>query len=270
MKNYYQILGLEEGATLNEIKAAYREYVVKFHPDKHNGDNFFKERFQEVQEAYDYLRTHYTESDEFIYNNEEDLSKQSLELSDIEITCSKNEINEGDTITLSWYSAIPCLANIIIDNGYSKKLYDNVGYTGGKSIIVKRIKGEYLTVTLQCYNQNSEVSKTIYVDKIKGTSIDKQIQEDILIQEELDNSIIYQILQLLSFIGLLGFPITIIYFAYASDESQHISLEQHIGIISVGICVGFFIWIVTLGLLPSYFKERIIKKMRDMGKLDKK
>ena len=269
MKNYYQILGLEEGATLDEIKAAYREYVVKFHPDKHNGDTFFKERFQEVQEAYDYLRTHYTESDEFIYNNEEDLSEQSLELSDIEITCSKNEISEGDTITLSWYSAIPCLANIIIDNGYSKKLYDNVGYTGGKSIIVKRIKGEYLTVTLQCYNQNSEVSKTIYVDKIKGTSIDKQFQEDTLIQKELDNSIIYQILQLLSFIGLLGFPIIIIYFSLAGDESRHTSLE-HIAIICVGICVGFFIWIVTLGPLPSYFKERIIKKMRDMGKFDKK
>ena len=131
---------------------------------------------------------------------------------------------------------------------------------------MKRIKGEYLTVTLQCYNQNSEVSKTIYVDKIKGTSIDKQIQEDTLIQKELDNSIIYQILQLLSFIGLLGFPITIIYFAYASE---HTSVE-HIGIISVGICVGFFIWALTLGPLPSYFKERIIKKMRDMGKLDKK
>ena len=151
----------------------------------------------------------------------------------------------------------------------SKKLYDNVGYTGGKSIIVKRIKGEYLTVTLQCYNQNSEVSKTIYVDKIKGTSIDKQFQEDTLIQKELDNSIIYQILQLLSFIGLLGFPIIIIYFSLAGDESRHTSLE-HIAIICVGICVGFFIWIVTLGPLPSYFKERIIKKMRDMGKFDKK
>ncbi|RLT78459.1 J domain-containing protein [Bacteroides acidifaciens] len=269
MKNYYQILGLEEGATLDEIKTAYREYVVKFHPDKHNGDNFFKERFQEVQEAYDYLRTHYTESDEFIYDNEEDLSKQPLELSDIEITCSKNEISEGDTITLSWYSAIPCQANIIIDNGYSKKLYDNVSYTGDKSIIVKRIKGEYLTVTLQCYNQNSEVSKTIYADKIKGTSIDKQIQEDILIQEELDNSIIYQILQLLSFIGLLGFPITIIYFAYASDESPHPLLE-HITVIGTCFIIGFFIWALTLAPLTFYFKERIIKKMRDMGKLDKK
>lgn len=269
MKNYYQILGLEEGATLDEIKAAYREYVVKFHPDKHNGDNFFKERLQEVQEAYDYLRTHYTESDEFVYNNEEDLSELSLELCDIEITCSKDEISEGDTITLSWYSAIPCQANIIIDNGYCKKQYDNIDYSGSKSIIVKRIKGEYLTVTLQCYNQNSEASKIIYVDKIKGASIDKQFQEDTLIQKELDNSIIYQILNLLSLIGLLGFPITIIYFAYTSDESRH-TLFEHSAIICGGICLGFFIWIFTFGLLPSYFKERITKKMRDMGKFDEK
>lgn len=271
MKNYYQILGLEEGATMDEIKAAYKEYVVKFHPDKHNGDTFFKERFQEVQEAYDYLRTHYTESDEFTYN--EDLTERSLELSDIEIICSKNEISEGDTITLSWYSAIPCQANVIIDNGYNKKQYDNVDYSGSKSIIVKRVKGRCLTVTLQCYNQNSEVSKTIYVDKIEDVPVDenikRQLQEEALIKEELDNSLVYQILNLLSLIGLLGFPITIIYFVYASDESPHPLLE-HITVIGTCFIIGFFIWALTLAPLTSYFKERIIKKMRDMGKLDKK
>ena len=269
MKNYYQILGLEEDATLDEIKATYKEYVVKFHPDKHNGDEFFKERLQEVQEAYDYLRTHYTEADRFIHNNEEDLTERSLELSDIEITCSKSEINERDTITLSWYSAIPCQANVIVDNGYSKKRYDNVGYSGSKSIIVKRIKGKCLTVTLQCYNQNSEVSKIIYVNKIEDAPIDEDIKNQLLIKEELDNSTIYQILKLISFIAFLGIPITLIYFCYASDESQHPLLE-HVGVIAGCFGLGFFIWLFTFGLLPSLFKERIIKKMRNMGKFDEK
>ena len=54
-KNYYQVLGLDENASLEDIKKAYKKYAVKFHPDKNNGDEFFTERFQEVQEAYEYL-----------------------------------------------------------------------------------------------------------------------------------------------------------------------------------------------------------------------
>jgi len=53
-EHYYRVLGLQKGATLEEIKKAYKKYAAKFHPDKHGGDEFFKERFQEIQEAYDY------------------------------------------------------------------------------------------------------------------------------------------------------------------------------------------------------------------------
>ncbi|SMO49801.1 J domain-containing protein [Solitalea koreensis] len=55
MKNYYQILGLSPEATNEEIKKAYRFYATKFHPDKHNGDKFFEERFKEILEAYEFL-----------------------------------------------------------------------------------------------------------------------------------------------------------------------------------------------------------------------
>ncbi|MDR0332750.1 MAG: DnaJ domain-containing protein [Dysgonamonadaceae bacterium] len=61
--DYYKVLGLKQGASLEEIRKAYKKYATKFHPDKHNDDEFFKERFQEIQEAYEYLTQNYEESE---------------------------------------------------------------------------------------------------------------------------------------------------------------------------------------------------------------
>lgn len=55
MKDYYQILNLQRKATPEEIKKAYRLFASKFHPDKHQGDKFFEEKFKEVLEAYEIL-----------------------------------------------------------------------------------------------------------------------------------------------------------------------------------------------------------------------
>jgi curved DNA-binding protein len=48
MKNYYQTLGVEQTATQDEIKRAFRKLASQHHPDK-GGDT---QRFQEIQEAY--------------------------------------------------------------------------------------------------------------------------------------------------------------------------------------------------------------------------
>ena len=53
--NYYQILGVSTNATGEQIKAAYREFAKNFHPDLHRNSEFFKRRFQEVQQAYEVL-----------------------------------------------------------------------------------------------------------------------------------------------------------------------------------------------------------------------
>lgn len=55
MTNYYQTLGVPSNATVEQIKAAYRELAKHFHPDKHSNSEFFKRRFQEVQHAYEFL-----------------------------------------------------------------------------------------------------------------------------------------------------------------------------------------------------------------------
>lgn len=48
-KNYYDILGVEKGASKDEIKKAFRKLAGKYHPDKKTGD---ETKFKEVSEAY--------------------------------------------------------------------------------------------------------------------------------------------------------------------------------------------------------------------------
>ncbi|BCR06099.1 integrase [Desulfuromonas versatilis] len=51
-KDYYATLGVSKGASVDEIKKAYRKLALKFHPDKNPGDKKAEEKFKEITEAY--------------------------------------------------------------------------------------------------------------------------------------------------------------------------------------------------------------------------
>ncbi len=51
-KDYYTILGVEKGASKDEVKKAFRKLAQKFHPDKKGGD---ESKFKEINEAYTVL-----------------------------------------------------------------------------------------------------------------------------------------------------------------------------------------------------------------------
>lgn len=58
MKNPYEVLGVKEGASDEEIKRAYRELVKKYHPDKYVNNplaDLAAEKMKEINEAYDAL-----------------------------------------------------------------------------------------------------------------------------------------------------------------------------------------------------------------------
>lgn len=51
-RDYYETLGLERGATQQEIKSAYRKLAVRYHPDRNPGDQQAEGRFKAAAEAY--------------------------------------------------------------------------------------------------------------------------------------------------------------------------------------------------------------------------
>ena len=58
MRNPYEVLGLKEGASIEEVKKAYRELVKKYHPDRYRDNplsDLAEEKLREINEAYDYI-----------------------------------------------------------------------------------------------------------------------------------------------------------------------------------------------------------------------
>jgi molecular chaperone DnaJ len=55
-KDYYEILGVDKKASAEELKKAYRQLAVKYHPDKNQGNKEAEHKFKEINEAYDVLK----------------------------------------------------------------------------------------------------------------------------------------------------------------------------------------------------------------------
>ncbi len=104
MKDFYYILGVKQTASTEEIKTAYRKLSLKFHPDKNDGDEFFIERFKEIQEAYEVLSDPIRRTN---FDNEKFQPRQNTYganfIPEVEYFRSNRDIFEfGGEVTFSW------------------------------------------------------------------------------------------------------------------------------------------------------------------------
>ena len=53
--DYYEILELSKSASLDEVKKAYRQAALKYHPDRNPGDKAAEDKFKQASEAYEVL-----------------------------------------------------------------------------------------------------------------------------------------------------------------------------------------------------------------------
>ena len=61
--NYYDILGISQNATQEEIKRSFRNLALKYHPDKNKNSEESKQKFMKIIEAYEVLSDEHSRRD---------------------------------------------------------------------------------------------------------------------------------------------------------------------------------------------------------------
>lgn len=130
MRDPYEVLGLERGASESEIKKAYKELVKKYHPDQYRDNplsGLAEEKLKEINEAYSilmkngsgYSQSNYSGS----YDNAPGFYEVRQNIMNGNIAEAERILNSIGTRTAEWYFL---RGMIDIRKGYYSQGYSNI------------------------------------------------------------------------------------------------------------------------------------------------
>ena len=132
MTNPYEVLGIKEGASQDEIKKAYRELAKKYHPDQY-GDNPLRnsaeEKMRELNEAYDYLSKNSASNSSYTSGNYETSSgygdfnsiRQDIQRGDL--SSAEYKLSNISNKNAEWHYL---MGVIYMQKGWHDEAYNNI------------------------------------------------------------------------------------------------------------------------------------------------
>ncbi|WP_292009581.1 DnaJ domain-containing protein [Chryseobacterium sp.] len=152
MKDYYYFLGISQDASEEDIKKAYRKLSLKYHPDKNENDDFFADRFREIQEAYEMLsdparRKTYDQNLEshqrsFRYNIPPSIKS---------FTANKVHAKKGEEIIISWQTQNADVVKVLpfgLEKAYGERTFKITEFKDGKFQILLHVTNSLLHKTI--------------------------------------------------------------------------------------------------------------------------
>ncbi|KYH05312.1 molecular chaperone DnaJ [Chryseobacterium cucumeris] len=136
MKDYYYFLGISQDASEEDVKKAYRKLSLKYHPDKNDNDDFFADRFREIQEAYETLsdRSLRRTYDQNLENHQRSF-RYNIPPTIKTFTANKIHAKKGEEIIINWQTSNADVVKVLpfgLEKPYGERIFKITEFKDGK------------------------------------------------------------------------------------------------------------------------------------------
>ncbi|MCW3161147.1 DnaJ domain-containing protein [Chryseobacterium oryctis] len=136
MKDYYYFLGISQDASEEDIKKVYRKLSLKYHPDKNENDDFFAERFREIQEAYEILsdKSKRRTYDQNLESHQKSF-RYNIPPSIKTFTANKIHAKKGEEIIINWQTQNADVVKVLpfgLEKPYGERIFKITEFKDGK------------------------------------------------------------------------------------------------------------------------------------------